>query len=261
MSKIIYDVIQRFEVENGVPRLVSTNIQVIEGGEDLLSLAISLLTKLGFYDKFEEKRTSQYIGYRVNNAGKGAKRYQLVLSQRKEELCISIPQEILEPYLLKLNFSTYFFTKIPEIKNPAKMSCAISTNYWIIPSKKNVFIKLTKEYQQIFQGQYFGEFEMLLDHGIINSEHQDFYIDNKISNFKLEKINNNDINSFDKLQEYFNNHPLLKDLDTSKCCLKIGLKDESKDKLFPYTLQVCINSTEVLEEFIHHFAKILMEKN
>ena len=76
MSKIIYDVIQRFEVENGVPRLVSTNIQVIEGGEDLLSLAISLLTKLGFYDKFEEKRTSQYIGYRIKNPGKGSKRYQ-----------------------------------------------------------------------------------------------------------------------------------------------------------------------------------------
>ena len=39
MSKTIYDVIQRFEVEKGVPRLISTNIQVIEGGEDLMSLA------------------------------------------------------------------------------------------------------------------------------------------------------------------------------------------------------------------------------
>ena len=70
MSKIIYDVIQRFEVENGVPRLISTNIQVIEGGEDLMSSAASLLKQLGFYDKFEEKRTSQYIGYRLKNRGK-----------------------------------------------------------------------------------------------------------------------------------------------------------------------------------------------
>ncbi|MBK1990089.1 hypothetical protein A0J48_021595 [Sphaerospermopsis aphanizomenoides BCCUSP55] len=104
MSKIIYDVIQRFEVENGVPRLVSTNIQVIEGGEDLLSLAISMLAKLGFYEKFEEKRTSQYIGYRLKNPGKGAKRYQLVLSQRQDSLYISIPQILIYPHLLVLNW-------------------------------------------------------------------------------------------------------------------------------------------------------------
>jgi hypothetical protein len=104
MSKIIYDVIQRFEVENGVPRLISTNIQVIKGGEDLMSLAASLLKQLGFYDKFKENRTSQYIGYRLKNPGKGDKRYQLVLAQRKEGLCISIPQDRLEPYLLKLKY-------------------------------------------------------------------------------------------------------------------------------------------------------------
>ena len=139
MSKIIYDVIQRFEVENGVPRLVSTNIQVIEGGEDLLSLAISMLTKLGFYEKFEENRTSQYIGYRLKNPGKGAKRYQLVLAQRKEGLCISIPKDVFQPEILEIN-------------------C------W-------------------------------------------------------------------------------------------------SDCIFPYMWQLCINSSEVLEEFINHFAKILMEKN
>jgi hypothetical protein len=103
MSKIIYDIIQRFEVENGVPRLVSTNIQVIEGGEDLLSLAISMLTKLGFYEKFEENRTSQYTGYRLKNPGKGTKRYQLVLAQRKEGLCISISKDILRENILSLD--------------------------------------------------------------------------------------------------------------------------------------------------------------
>lgn len=139
MSKIIYDVIQRFEVENGVPRLVSTNIHVIEGGEDLLSLAITILDKLGFYDKFEEKRTSQYIGYKLKNPRKGAKRYQLILAQRKEGLSISIPQDILEPYLLKLNFSINFLTKMPELKNVATMFQEISKFYWIIPSKKNCF--------------------------------------------------------------------------------------------------------------------------
>ncbi|WP_353929349.1 hypothetical protein WJM97_13585 [Okeanomitos corallinicola TIOX110] len=103
MSKIIYDVIQRFEVENGIPRLVSTNIQVIEGGEDLLSLAISMLGKMGFYEKFEEKRTSQYIGYRLKNPGKGAKRYQLVLAQRKDGLDISIDKDYLRPHLTSVS--------------------------------------------------------------------------------------------------------------------------------------------------------------
>jgi hypothetical protein len=116
MSKIIYDIIQRFEVENGVPRLVSTNIQVIEGGEDLLSLAIGILEKAGFYEKFEEKRTSQYIGYRLKNPGKGAKRYQLVLAQRKDGLYISTPKSLtpggtevedkLFPYMVQIQISS-----------------------------------------------------------------------------------------------------------------------------------------------------------
>ncbi len=84
MSKIVYDVIQRFEVENGVPRLVSTNIQVIQGGEDLMSLATNLLNQLGFNEKFKVSQASQYLGYRLKNPAKGAKRYQLDLAQPKE---------------------------------------------------------------------------------------------------------------------------------------------------------------------------------
>ncbi|MBW4451470.1 MAG: hypothetical protein KME55_01655 [Nostoc indistinguendum CM1-VF10] len=253
MSKIIYDLIQRFEVENGVPRLISTNIQVIEGGEDLMSLATSLLDKLGFYNKFQEKRTSQYIGYKLKNPGKGAKRYQLVFAQRKEGLSISIPQEILEPYLLKLNFSINFFTKMPELKNVVTMFHEISKFYWIIPSKKNVFFDLSKEYRETFKDQIAGDFELNFD-GIAYKEAKNAYSDSKIQNI-------NDMQLVDIIQnKYISKHPLSNSLDNSDCCLNIGKGDIGKDKLFNYAYQVAINSREVLEEFITYFAKILMEQ-
>ncbi|MFB2968057.1 hypothetical protein ACE1CD_03715 [Aerosakkonema sp. BLCC-F183] len=129
MSKIIYDVIQRFEVENGVPRLVSTNIQVIQGGEDLLSLAIDMLIQMGFYEKFEEKRTSQYIGYRLKNAGKGEKRYQVILAQRIDKLFISISQNILQQHILEFKF----LDGVEE---------QMVSYYWIRPSKAENFMEV-----------------------------------------------------------------------------------------------------------------------
>lgn len=230
MSKIIYDVIQRFEVENGVPRLVSTNIQVIQGGEDLLSLAISMLTQMGFYEKFEEKRTSQYIGYRLKNPGKGAKRYQLVLSERKESLYISITKNILEQESLKieecilcglsddLDFDDYFYKKY-------KFSTL--GIIWIIPSKEDVFLQSIKDqYPSVFEGDTTGVFKLYYD---------DLFV-GKIISLKPKDFN---IEKFAASQTYL----IL-----------------TEDKLFPYVWQVSISSKEVLREFITNFAKKLMEQ-
>ncbi|WP_236721410.1 hypothetical protein [Trichormus sp. NMC-1] len=202
MSKIIYDVIQRFEVENGVPRLVSTNIQVIEGGEDLLSLAISMLAKLGFYEKFEEKRTSQYIGYRLKNPGKGAKRYQLVLSQRKDGLYVSLPRDVWEPFLLYLNI-TYYACRYPFLDK-----------YWVLPSNSELFLEEIVDEGFWTNEQVVGCFETIVDY-------------EPPSGFEERGI-------------------------------WLHLED---DQLFPYTWQAKIKLGEILEEFITHFAKILMEKN
>lgn len=202
MSKIIYDVIQRFEVENGVPRLVSTNIQVIEGGEDLLSLAISMLAKLGFYEKFEEKRTSQYIGYRIKNPGKGSKRYQLIFTQRKDGLYISLPRDIWKPYLLCLNI-TYYECKYPFIDQ-----------YWVLPSNSDLFLEEIANEGFWTNDQVIGYFKTVVDYEPpIGFEERGIWV---------------------HLEE---------------------------DQLFPYTWQTKIKLREVLEEFIYHFAKILMEKN
>jgi hypothetical protein len=86
-DKIVYDVIQGFEVENGVPHLISTNIQVIESGSDLFSFAQEWLiknTKLASFNK------QQYIEYKPS---KKAKRYDLVLASRVTSLQLSFPIE------------------------------------------------------------------------------------------------------------------------------------------------------------------------
>ncbi|MBH8564811.1 hypothetical protein I8748_21940 [Nostoc sp. CENA67] len=218
MSKIIYDVIQRFEVENGVPRLVSTNIQVIQGGEDLLSLATSLLAQMGFYDKFEENRTSQYIGYKFKNPKKGAKRYQLVLATRQEGLCISIPQDILKPLILELKYYSFVGNYKDEDYEWITLGKIL-----ILPNRRIDFLNTfnyTKEVK--LTNKISGTFSFD-DYGYLTQEWpQDFSIK------------------------------------------EIAIKDSyiilNDDKLFPYTWQACLNSSEVLEEFLSYFAKILMEQ-
>ncbi|MEG4234889.1 hypothetical protein QUA40_22715 [Microcoleus sp. Pol11C3] len=226
MSKIIYDVIQRFEIENGVPRLISTNIQVIEGGEDLMSLAVSLLKQLGFYDKFEEKRTSQYIGYRLKNPRKGDKRYQLVLAQRKEGLCISIPQDILEPYLLTIKCYV-------DLEEEQVIDETLIARYWILPSKRDIFFNYMSE--KVGPLPLFESYRLKMEYQTkgdiyLNSYDPTLFPIEIMGEFKADTLSD----------------------DQSSLIV-------NSDKLFPYAWQVSISSTEVLEEFLGHFAKILME--
>ncbi|MEA5531892.1 hypothetical protein VB638_20345 [Dolichospermum sp. UHCC 0684] len=235
MSKIIYDVIQRFEVENGVPRLVSTNIQVIEGGEDLLSLAISMLTKLGFYEKFDENRTSQYIGYRLKNPGKGAKRYQLVLAQRKEGLCISIPKDVFQPEILEIKCWSDCIIHEDNFGNLIDTTDHFLGRFWILPSKEDIFLEVTQShYPNTLNGEVRGKFYLNPYQTFSMGDYDDYEeaVSMEADEFKLEQLGES--SSYLILYE---------------------------DKLFPYMWQVCIISNEVLEEFINHFAKILMEKN
>lgn len=223
MSPQEFDLIQRIRIEDGVPRVISTRIQVIEGGEDLMSLAINLLKELGFYDKFEEKRTSQYIGYKLKHPGKGAKRYQLVLQDRKEGLCISIPQEILEPHILELKFTAAIF---------------LQNVYWdsetydlgqifVFPSKINLF-KQSFAYQDM-QDSLKSNIE---EKGVIDLGLPKMYTPQFMQNFNLEKLAE----------------------DKTYIILQY-------DKLFPYAWQVSINCKEILEEFMNFFVPKIMEQN
>ncbi|MEH2074627.1 MAG: hypothetical protein V7K57_09580 [Nostoc sp.] len=237
MSKIIYDLIQRFEVENGVPRLISTNIQVIEGGEDLLSLAITMLEKLGFYEKFEENRTSQYMGYKLKNPKKAAKRYQLVLTPRKEGLCVTVSRDVLESNILCLE---YFHGSDPYNEPYSSLLGKI----WILPSKENIFCKsMQLRYPNFVEiGETTGSFTLN------KRDELEYYLGDisDDSDFRDLKAEN-----FIHLPEEFD----ITSFGDSNCYLVIN-----DDKLFPYSWQVCITSSEVLKEFLGYFAKILMEQ-
>jgi hypothetical protein len=229
MSKIVYDVIQRFEVENGIPRLVSTNIQVIQGGEDLMSLATNLLEQLGFAEKFKVSQASQYVGYRLKNPGKGAKRYQLVLAQRKEGLCISIPQEFLYEHILELGY----WADIPE--EPFVTFSRVGI-IWVIPSKKDVFLEsLLPQYWNILQSE-----EKIVGRVRFNEYTDDGYGCGSVIP-DTEIIPRHEVH--------------LEALSDTNSYLILG-----EDRLFPYTWQASISSSEILKEFVGYFAKILMEQ-
>ncbi|MBW4519619.1 MAG: hypothetical protein KME16_07950 [Scytolyngbya sp. HA4215-MV1] len=231
MPKVIYDVIQRFEVENSIPRLIATNIQVIQGGDDLMSLAIELLVQLGCQQKFQENRTSQYLGYRLKEGGKGAKRYQLVLTPRKDGLCISLPKSIWQPHILEITESVGRWEELPfEEKTVGRV--------WIRPSREDRFLAAVKltygaTALKILNGELAGnrfcvypaEYDFLDRDGqvCVGIYHRD-------DRFRLE------------------------DLGSEENYLAL-----SEDQLFPYTWQVTIRNAEVLRELLSNFAKFLME--
>lgn len=227
MSKIIYDVIQRFEVENGVPRLISTNIQVIEGGADLMSLAVSLLKQLGFYDKFEEKRTSQYIGYRLKNPGKGDKRYQLVLAQRKEDLCICVPQKLLEKHILEVEYYNF----VGNYDDETDYEMIVLFRLWVLPSQKEFFLNTLKYRDELSP--------MISSKKVAGKTYFHHTNENPLYTQYLTGFN----------------------IDTGNFADRKSYVLLESDKLFPYTWQASINAPEVLKEFISYFAKVIMEQN
>ena len=83
-DKIVYDVVQRFEVVDGVPQLISTQIKSIEGGTSLFCIAEYWIGKNTKLLPFNEQ---QYVAYK----NKGDKRSQLVLTPRISFLQVSFP--------------------------------------------------------------------------------------------------------------------------------------------------------------------------
>ncbi len=113
MTKLVYDLTQRFEIVDGVPTLISTRVQVIEGGSDLFSIAQEWLiknTKLISYCK------QQYVGYKPSKA----KRYDLVLASRVTSLQISFPIEKIQLekiQLEKIQLEKIQLEKIQHLKD------------------------------------------------------------------------------------------------------------------------------------------------
>jgi hypothetical protein len=192
-----------------------------------MSLATSMLEQLSFDEKFKKNITSSYTGYRLKNPGARDKKHLLVLAQGKEGLCISVSKDVLEPHILCLKYFE-FDDEAPDI---------ILGKFWIIPSKEDIFFaSMQIHYPTLLDGEATGEF-------ILNPCAYLFY--HNVEDYRI-----NDHIDFIESPEEFD----INSLGSNDCYLVIN-----EDKLFPYTLQVCISSREILEEFIHYFGGILME--
>ena len=100
-TSVVYDLIQRFEVRDGVPRLMSTDVTVLEGGHHLMSVAKEWIKE---HTNFHPNRTKHYIGYRKKPLANF--RYELVLAQRGESLQVSFPHD--KQVLIKVQQDTLF---------------------------------------------------------------------------------------------------------------------------------------------------------
>lgn len=231
MSKQVFDVIQRLEVEDGIPRVISSTINLIEGGVDLLSQARTTLKELDFADKFEENKTAQYIGYRPKRTTKGIRRYSLVLFQRKDGLLISFPQEFLKLFTLELTYCTYDHDN----------NVVYSTHdlYWVRPSQEDLFLDISKNYWEHTKGEVAGHVN--IDPPMFDPETFDWAQEGtaitSVGNFYLCDHT-----------KYF------EELRDSSYCL-----EATSDTLFPYCRQFFITSSDVLDELLAYFVPKLME--
>jgi len=196
--------------------------------EDLMVLATKMLEDLGFNQTFRVTKSSGYVGYRFKNPQYIA--YLLILSQQQDGLCISIPQYILEPYLLTLKY----WIDGEELDTEE----VIAGRFFVLPSKEDIFLEsLHPNYWSIkeFVGKTVGSFylnKLKKIHDDIGCTILVFY--RACSNISIDEFN-------------------LKTLSASNSYLIL-----KEDKLFPYTWQIYINSSEVLQEFLEHFGKILI---
>jgi hypothetical protein len=223
-STVTNQVINEGEQENqsGNPPPVSSSTNV----KDLMSLATRILEQVAFDQKFKVKRASQYVGYQLKNPGVGDKRYQLVLAQCKEGLCISIRQDILEPHILNLNYWVF-------IEEVSEVGWQTVGRFWILPSKKNIFLE---QMNPIYWSRF--ENERVEGDVYLNSAESDGYAS--------WVVPDSDIVARKEFSP-----DTLSDTDTYLIL--------RKDKLFPDTWQAYISSSEVLEEVLGHFAKKIIE--
>jgi len=102
-DKIVYDLIQRFEIVDGVPHLLYSQINSIEGGRNLFSIAEGWIAK---NTKLVRSNKQQYVAYK----NKGDKKYQLILTPRHSFLQVSFLGSCLSG---KVDFETESDTLFP----------------------------------------------------------------------------------------------------------------------------------------------------
>ena len=204
-----------------------------EKNKDLMSVAISLLKQLCFYNKFKENCTSRYRGYRLKNPDNGDKRYKLILAQEQESLFISIPRSILESDVLKLY---KMVDKLMVDADDSDEEAIAIGKIWVIPSKEDHFLEAIESSYgstalRLMNGQVVGEFCLYPYEYYWEENDKTPWIDYGRGDFDI------------------------KDLGSRANYLILN-----ENKFFPETWQVCISSIEILQEFIGYFGESLMKQ-
>ncbi|MEG4964324.1 MULTISPECIES: hypothetical protein, partial [unclassified Microcoleus] len=182
---------------------------------------------------------------RVKELWKADKRYQVVFQERKESLFISIPQDILDEHILSFKYWTE-----EEITPELITAGAV----WVLPSKRELFFySIDARFTTIIEGKTRGSFyinEIAKEYLLINIKshvrrlgERNVYVKAHYKGTSLPKVTPK------TSENYF-----IETLSNRDSYVIL-----SEDKLFPYAWQVSISSSEVLEEFLRYFAKILME--
>src|SRR4028119_1037647 len=219
---------QQEENETNKPLLVLPRTE----DEDLMSLAIRLLDKLGFDQKFKLIQGFGYTGYRLKNPSKYAYPYLLILSQKQEGLCISMPQHILGSYILTLKYwMTYCATEEERIPDES-----LAGRFLVLPSKKDIFLdSLHPNYWNILEVERktIGTYSL---NEIVKSYSE---VDGEVYFCGSDSISLNEFNP--------------NTLSDSNSYLIL-----EEDQRFSYTWKICFQSSEVLQEVIEHFGKIII---
>jgi hypothetical protein len=124
--------------------------------EFLISLATSILDKLGFEEYFIKSKGifPPYVAYKFRQPREANEFYQLVLLQRNDGLEIYIFKEVLNIGLLKIKCWEY-----NEFTGEA--DALTKGIFWILPSKTNIFLdSLHPVYADLFKGKVLGDFSL-----------------------------------------------------------------------------------------------------
>ncbi|MBD2064361.1 hypothetical protein NDI37_00360 [Funiculus sociatus GB2-A5] len=223
--------------QNDVPNLISSSIKESETGEDLMSLATSMLEELGFNRYFNINRTSQYIGYRPKDLKFLNKGYEFILMPHEKALSICILKKIVEPYLLK------FIFMCNDEEDGTDCILVGQELFWLAPSKEDIFFKINTQYNYSLNSWDYGE---SIEECYLHPFKGEIISQEEFESDEFEEFQNKNI-TFYKHKSYF------EALINSKCCLHI-----CENSTFSYAWEICINSSEVLQEFINYMEEMLM---
>ncbi len=209
---------QENQSNNSIP-IASSN-----KGKELMLMATKILEELDVYQVFKVKKHWQYTGYRLKNPPNGWNRYLLIFSQQEESLSISIAQDILEPYILILEY----WKSVKNSELP--VDSYIAGRFLVLPTKKDIFL---------------------------DSLHPNYW---NLLEIERKTVGTFFLNELERIDDYCSPLPsiILNEFTPYFLSDSDSYLILDEDKRFSKNYQACISSSTVLQEFFSYFGQILL---